>query len=265
MRSPRRGPSRPQHFDRRLALTLRIGLVNPVSDDGPMKSDDSRLLDSVQSARRVLAKIGPTSERGDGDFARVSIPTRDGDVLRDWLIAERPRTVIEIGLAYGASALAIGEALLTAGRPDVQHLIVDPFQDQFNDAGWSVLVDAGLGDRCSLERQRSQIVLPRLLASGMVADAAFVDGSHIFHNVFVDLHFLSELVRPGGLVVLDDCDWPSVATAAAYFEANSDWQRIRTDRTTRLRAYRLPDPSHEHRFDEFEPFGLTDHRSSQPI
>ena len=31
-----------------------------------------------------------------------------------------------------------------------------------------------------------------LVAEGFVADAAFVDGSHIFHRVFVDLAFLHE-------------------------------------------------------------------------
>jgi hypothetical protein len=37
-----------------------------------------------------------------------------------------------------------------------------------------------------------------------VADAAFADGSHILHNAFADLLYLRELVRPGGLVILDD-------------------------------------------------------------
>ncbi len=41
-----------------------------------------------------------------------------------------------------------------------------------------------------------------------------MDGSHIFHNVFVDLFYLRELVRPGGLMILDDCNYPSVATAS---------------------------------------------------
>jgi hypothetical protein len=68
------------------------------------------------------------------------------------------------------------------------------------------------------------IALPRLLGDGFVADAAFVDGSHIFHNLFVDLFFLRELVRPGGLVILDDCNYLSVATAVRYFEVNTGWE-----------------------------------------
>ncbi len=59
---------------------------------------------------------------------------------------------------------------------------------------------------------------------GFVADAALVDGSHTFHNVFVDLYFLRQIVRPGGLVILDGCNHSSVARAVRYFEGNAGWQ-----------------------------------------
>jgi len=192
---------------------------------------------------------------GDADRERITLPDEDCAVLRDLMLAEEPRVVIEIGLAYGSSAVAIGEALHAIGVPGARHVIVDPFQNQFADAGWSALVAAGLADRCTLLRERSQLALPRLVQESLVADAAFVDGSHIFHNVFVDLVHLRELVRPGGLVVLDDCEWPSVATAVRYFERNTGWRAQAIDRPTRLRAFRLPDPRVEPSFDSFVPFG----------
>jgi predicted O-methyltransferase YrrM len=92
-------------------------------------------------------------------------------------------------------------------------VIIDAYQDLFYSSGWSAIAEAGLAGLCSLIEERSQTVLPRLLGEGFLADVAFVDGSHIFHNVFVDLFYLRELVRPGGLVILDDCSYPSVATA----------------------------------------------------
>jgi len=184
----------------------------------------------------------------------VSLPSADCDVLRDLLVAEGVEVVVEIGLAYGSSALAVASALVAAGRPRQRHLIIDAYQDQFRDVGWQALVDAGFADLCSLVRERSQLALPRLVSEGLVADAAFVDGSHIFHNVFVDLYYLREIVRPGGLIVLDDCDWASVATAVRYFERNTGWRPEPIARPTRLRAYRLPDPPSEPRFEDFEPF-----------
>jgi len=84
---------------------------------------------------------------------------------------------------------------------------------------------------------------------------AFVDGSHVFHNVFVDLYFLRELIRPGGLIVLDDCDWPSVATAVQYYELNAGWRAAGRDLPPRLRAFRLPESRNEPRYEHFKPFG----------
>jgi predicted O-methyltransferase YrrM len=219
-------------------------------------SDSSALLSAVRNERRRLAESGPGKLRSQGDFERISIPGPDADALRDLLLAERVLTVIEIGLAYGSSALAIAEALVAQGHPGARHLIVDAFQHHFHEAGWDAICAAGLGTVCSLLRELSQLALPRLMADGVVADAAFVDGSHIFHNVFVDLSFLRQLVRPGGLVILDDCQWPSVATAARYFELNTGWRPQPVGHSTRLRAYRLPDPPVEPSFEYFRPFGL---------
>ena len=63
-------------------------------------------------------------------------------------------------------------------------------------------------------------------------------------------------MRPGGLVILDDCSWPSVATAVRYFEVNTGWQPEPIGRGTRLTAYRLRAPGFERSFESFEPFGL---------
>jgi predicted O-methyltransferase YrrM len=212
------------------------------------------LLAAVKDARRRLAERGPKRLRSDGDFQVVTLPMQDCDMLRDLMTDARAQTVIEIGLAYGSSALAIAEALVAQAQPDARHIIVDAYQDQFDNVGWEALESAGLSEVCTLIAERSQLALPRLVADGVVADSAFVDGSHIFHNVFVDLFFLRELVRPGGLIVLDDCQWPSVATAVRYFELNTGWQAQPISDTTRLRAFRLPDPPVEPAFYDFKPF-----------
>jgi predicted O-methyltransferase YrrM len=216
---------------------------------------DPELVDRVRRARHQLTDVGPEIVRSEGDFERVSLPGGDCDVLRDLLVAENAGVVVEIGLAYGSSALAIAEAIVSQDHEGAEHLIVDAYQDQFRHAGWKALVAAGLTEVCSLLPERSQLALPRLVTEGFVADAAFVDGSHIFHNVFVDLVFVRELVRPGGLVVLDDCRWPSVATAVRYFELNTGWQPVPIAPGSRLRAYRLPNPRTEPRFADFVPFG----------
>jgi predicted O-methyltransferase YrrM len=211
-------------------------------------------LSAVRLARRQLADPGRERTGAGDDVARISLPEADGDTLRDLLVAERARTVVEIGLAYGSSALAIEEALVSQGGPDLKHVIIDAYQDRFKNAGWEALNAAALEDHCILLVERSQLALPRLAGEGFVADAAFVDGSHVFHNVFVDLYFLWEIVHPGGVVVLDDCQWPSVETAVRYFELNAGWQPQPIAGPTRLRAFRLPNPRVEPVFQAFTSF-----------
>ena len=197
-------------------------------------------LDRVRAARRRLLEKGPAWVRAEGDFGVVTLPECDCDAIRDAMAIERPKTVVEIGLAYGSSALAIGEALVaTGGR---RHLILDPYQESaWRDAGWSAVCEAGLEGIATLVREPSQIALPRLIAEGLQVDAAFVDGSHVFHQVFVDVYFLQQLVKPGGLVILDDHWWPGVALASAYFETHMGWRPQAIEGTPgRLRALRLP-------------------------
>jgi len=109
-------------------------------------------LDVIREIRRKLATDGPPRIRAADDFAAVTLPERECDAVRDLLIAERPHTVIEIGLAYGSSALAIGEALISVeGDRD---LILDPFQDSgFRDAGWEVIRAARLDGIAILLRE----------------------------------------------------------------------------------------------------------------
>ena len=212
----------------------------------------------VGDVRRRLAGEGPPRTRDhEGDFARVTLPERECDRLRDLLVAERAETVIEVGLAYASSALAIGEALTIVGAARPRHVIIDPFQDSgFANAGWDLMRDAGLDAIAELVPEFSSVVLPRLLSHGVTADAAFVDGSHRFHEVFVDFYFLRKIVRPAGLILIDDADKPSVGAAVSYYVRNLGWAPIpgAFGDSGRCRAYRLPDPLFEPDFHDFAPF-----------
>jgi predicted O-methyltransferase YrrM len=226
----------------------------------------------VREVRRRLAREGPTRTRQrERDFETVTLPERDCDLLRDILIAEGAATVAEVGLAYASSALAIGEALVTIDPPHPRHVVIDPFQESvWSNVGWELLRSAGLDSIATLILAPSSIALAQLAAEGFAADAAFVDGSHRFHEVFVDLYFLRKIVRPGGLILLDDTWAPSVWTAARYYEHNLGWVEIpdafasgtpwiigtglAAGALPRCRAFRLPDPSFEPSFEDFRLF-----------
>ena len=219
-----------------------------------MIDESEKRLRQVRTVRAELHAAGPVRRRPfEGDFERVALPFADGDILRDMLVAHGARVVIEVGLAYGSSALAIGEALCASGDPDVSHIVIDPFQaSAYDNVGWDVMNAAGLAAQTTLVGEASSVALAHLTSVRFTADAAFVDGSHRFHEVFVDLYFLRKLIRPGGLIILDDAAWPSVATALRYFDVNLGWQPVSI--AGRLTARRLPDEFVEPAFTEFKPF-----------
>jgi predicted O-methyltransferase YrrM len=211
-------------------------------------------LERVRAVRAELHAVGPGRTRlHEGDFDRVALPEAECDILRDALVAEGARVVIEVGLAYGSSALAIGEALCSTSPADACHVIIDPFQaTAYDNVALELLNAAGLTSHVTFIDQPSSIALARLVGEGLTADAAFVDGSHRFHEVFVDLYFLRKLVRPGGLIILDDATLPSVATAVRYFDRNLGWRPVSIE--GRLTARRLPDELAEPAFTDFKSF-----------
>lgn len=219
-----------------------------------MTADAEERLARVRAVRATLHAAGPNRRRPlEGDFERVALPAAECDILRDTLVAHGAHVVIEVGLAYGSSALAIGEALCSSGRTDVSHIVIDPFQaTAYGNVGWDAMTAATLADHTTFIGEASSIALARLAAEAFSADAAFVDGSHRFHEVFVDLYFLRKLVRPGGLIILDDVAWPSVGSALRYFDLHLGWRPVTI--AGRLTARRVPEELSEPDFTDFKPF-----------
>jgi predicted O-methyltransferase YrrM len=170
-------------------------------------------VDEAYGTGRVLDSVGNPL-----DLAPHSIERAQGEALRDLAIAEGAQRTIEVGLALGMSALFLCQALLPRGG---RHVAIDPFQrESWNGAGLRTLREAGVKDLVEVIEEESQLALPRLVTEGREFDLAFVDGDHRFEGVFLDLYFMTRLVRPGGLVVVDDMWMPAVRTAVAYLERN---------------------------------------------
>jgi predicted O-methyltransferase YrrM len=182
--------------------------------------------DLMESAGAIGIVVDAIYARGsvddaDGDAVHLrphSIGQAQGEALRDLAIAEGVERTIEVGLALGMSALFLCQAVLPRGG---RHVAVDPFQaESWNGAGLRTLREAGVEGIVEVIEEESQLALPRLVAEGREFDLGFVDGDHRFEGVFLDLYFMTRLVRPGGLVVVDDMWMPAVRTAVAYVEKN---------------------------------------------
>jgi predicted O-methyltransferase YrrM len=186
----------------------------------------SRPDDLMGSAVDIEALLEATYARGSTqdeegnpvELAPHSIERSQGEALRDLAIAEGADRTIEVGLALGMSALFLCQAVLPRGG---RHVAIDPFQQEsWNGAGFRTLREAGVQDLVEVIEEESQLALPRLVAEGHQFDFAFVDGDHRFEGVFLDLYYMTRLVKPGGLVVVDDMWMPAVRTAVAYVEKN---------------------------------------------
>ncbi|MDR3612080.1 MAG: class I SAM-dependent methyltransferase [Candidatus Obscuribacterales bacterium] len=173
----------------------------------------------VTSDGKAVASLDQTVH----EIFPVAITATEGKVLRDWIVKEKVATTIEIGLAYGISALFICEGLLLNGHNDARHVAVDPHQSGFKNCGLQLLEEAGVTDLIEFHAVESQILLPRLLSEERRFELAFIDGSHLFERVFLDLIYLGRLVNPGGIIFVDDYQLPAIARSVSFCLSNLGW------------------------------------------
>jgi len=186
---------------------------------------------AAQQVRVVIESLDRAGSRpinaGDAqaDFRTVTITTEEGEAIRKWVINENATHTIEIGLAFGFSALYICEGLLLNGNPDPRHVTLDPWQSSgYANRGLEILTEAGVKSLVEFHSEKSQLALPQFLKEGRQFDFAFVDGNHRFDAVFLDLYYLGHLAQKGGIIILDDYNLPGIKRAASFFINNLDWQ-----------------------------------------
>lgn len=157
----------------------------------------------------------------------ASVTPERGRFLADLCRAERALATLEIGMAWGLSTLFILEALAENGAPPRAHVVADPFQSlRWHGAALRSVREAGAGEMVEFYEEPSEILLPRLAVERRVFDFAFIDGNHRFDAVFVDLVFVSRLLKPGGLMVLDDAWFDPVYLACRFAETNLSYAPV---------------------------------------
>jgi predicted O-methyltransferase YrrM len=208
------------------------------------------------------------------DLFPTGFPEGDGEALRDLAVREGAARTIETGFAFGLSSLFLCEALLASGREDARHVAIDPDHFvEFDAAGRHSLREAGVGHLLEFVPEASDVALPRLEREGRRFDLGFVDGSHLFDDVLLDVHYLSRMVRPGGLIVLDDAWMRAVRVAIDFSVTNlghrlerapfpsgaycrdrpMPWSRFQV-RKPRVAVLRLPEKPLERGWDHYVPF-----------
>jgi predicted O-methyltransferase YrrM len=143
-------------------------------------------------------------------------------ILRQLIIKKKVASSLEIGLAFGGSALTMLATMREIHRDaEFQHTAIDPLQNTVWDGvGLNLIDKEKLNDRFVFYEQYSCYVLPRLAMEQCKYDLIYVDGSHLFEDVFVDFYFASDLLQVGGIVVFDDCTDAHVAKLIRFVQRN---------------------------------------------
>ena len=187
----------------------------------------NEVLHTILSSKAVVKDDGTTRSLD------ANITKEEGDFLQEMIRVSRPRVSLEIGCAYGVSSLYICEALREVNA--TKHIIIDPWQNlpygQGPGTGWegiglSNIRRAGYEDLVEFLEAPSYQCLSRLAEEGVKIDFAFIDGQHTFDYVLVDVFLIDKILKPSGIIILDDFEYPSIASVCRYVLLNLPYKCI---------------------------------------
>ena len=124
--------------------------------------------------------------------------------LYDLVKKIKPTKILEVGFAEGMSSLAILKAI--SENENGGHLTsIDPYQTySWKDIGNSNVANNNFSKNHTLLETYSCFALPELIKIGEKFDFIFIDGSHLYDDLFVDQYFASKLLNIGGHLLHDD-------------------------------------------------------------
>jgi len=168
----------------------------------------------------LLSMYSSQTHKGlDGKDYAVEPTTRitvsQGMALYDLCHTLRAERTLEIGLAYGFSAM-----YLLAANMLSSHTVIEPFADYWHGIGQQHIADVNCESRVSVLTDISVLSLPALFKAGSKYDLIYVDGNHRFDDVLIDFSYAARLCEQNGCVVLDDMWMPSVQRATSFIRAN---------------------------------------------
>jgi len=143
-------------------------------------------------------------------------------VLRELILEFKPRDTLEIGLAFGGSALTCLATLREIWESQAfSHSAIDPYQKSvWDNVAVKLIEKEGLEKNFTCMDGFSCYVLPDLIRQKRQYGLVYIDGSHLFEDVFLDMYFVNDLLLENGIVVFDDCLDPHVAKVIKFVKRN---------------------------------------------
>ena len=194
------------------------------------------LIEQMYSAGRVVGKTGKVFESVGALSTRNNL-----DTIEQLMRRTRPATTLEIGLAFGASALTFADMHRKNGSPcSRQHVAIDPHESTvWDDVARLKLEESGLGEFVEVIEAPSCLALPQLLDQGRQFGLIYIDGSHLFENVFVDAFYCARLLAEDGYLLFDDSANRHVAKIIGFIDNDMPGVSRQPERTLRQSVARI--------------------------
>lgn len=149
-----------------------------------------------------------------------NISKGEAELLYQVVRENTPEFVLETGMAYGISSIAILQAC-EHNNIGVSH-IIDPFQSYYRDIGLSMVRKAGLECRLCYHRAYLWEVMPKL---GRI-DFAFIDSSHLFDHTLLEFVLIDQKLKLGGWIGFHDFLLPAIQSVVSFIVENRGYEMI---------------------------------------
>jgi predicted O-methyltransferase YrrM len=146
-----------------------------------------------------------------------------GRILNTIVRVMRSEKCLELGTAYGMSALFIIEALKSIG--EASHLTtIERLKFQFLLA--SKMLNTRYGDHVSCHLGLTEEVLPNLVKSLSKIDFMFHDAAHTKEHYIRDFNLVLPILVPGSVVLIDDIRWDAGRFSTTNTRCYEGWMEI---------------------------------------
>ncbi len=156
----------------------------------------------VNSLREPPALAQLREETAQHKQARMQISPEQGQFMSTLLKLMGAKRVLEVGVFTGYSSLTMALAL-----PDDGYLVACDISEEYTAIARRHWESAGVAHKLDLRIAPATETLDQLLQAGQAEtyDFAFIDADKGNYGHYYDLTF--QLIRPGGLIVIDNVLW----------------------------------------------------------
>lgn len=173
-------------------------------------------------------------ETPENQFIEVHSNTskEQGIFLQQIFDIVKPKKSLEVGLAFGISALFILEKHREFNNDRGSHLVIEPFS--WGGVAEHNIEKEGLTKYVDIRYAKSYDILPKLYYEKCHIQFAYIDTLKLFDTILQDFYFIDKMLDVNGVFILDDCFWPGVQRVARFINSLPHYKFMAGHKKTKL-------------------------------